>query len=146
MFRSLVPSASLARKPPWERSIARARYLTPRFCERPRPKSLINDSRLATSTTLIPAAAICRANSLPIPDEAPVTSAHGPNRSLSRFVFIWLLLVSASFFMSPASPLLPDNPMPQSPDPILKPPRLHHHHIGVVGAVRYRRHTLKDGE
>src|SRR6266852_2803093 len=28
---------------------------------------------------LIPEAAICRANSLPIPDEAPVTSAQGPN-------------------------------------------------------------------
>jgi len=27
--------------------------------------------------TLIPAAAICRANSLPIPDEAPVTRAPG---------------------------------------------------------------------
>jgi hypothetical protein len=35
-------------------------------------------------------AAICRANSLPIPDEAPVTSAQGPNlfyrvRRLSYF-------------------------------------------------------------
>jgi len=37
----------------------------------------------ATRTMLIPEAAICRANSLPIPDEAPVTSAHGPT-SLCR--------------------------------------------------------------
>src|SRR5712691_11470479 len=48
-------------------------------------------SRRATSTTLIPDAAICRANSLPIPDEAPVTSAHGPNRSLSIIAVILLL-------------------------------------------------------
>jgi hypothetical protein len=32
---------------------------------------------------LIPEAAICRANPLPIPDEAPVTSAQGPNLLLS---------------------------------------------------------------
>src|SRR5256885_5948465 len=49
-------------------------------------------SRLATSTTLIPDAAICRANSLPIPDEAPVTSAHGPNCPLSSAAFIVLFL------------------------------------------------------
>src|SRR5258708_19591805 len=53
-----------------------------------RPSSASNASRLATSTTLIPDAAICRANSLPIPDEAPVTSAHGPNCPLSSNAFI----------------------------------------------------------
>ena len=42
-------------------------------------------------TMLIPEAAICRANSLPIPDEAPVTSAHGPNLSLSSAALISLL-------------------------------------------------------
>src|SRR5258708_3523161 len=40
---------------------------------------------------LIPEAAICRANSLPIPDEAPVTSAHGPNLSLSSAALTLLL-------------------------------------------------------
>src|SRR5713226_4222603 len=57
-----------------------------------RPSSASNASRLATSTTLIPDAAICRANSLPIPDEAPVTSAHGPNCPLSSAAFIVLFL------------------------------------------------------
>src|SRR5215467_5152031 len=57
----------------------------------PRPASASADSRLATSTTLIPAAAICRENSLPIPDEAPVTSAQGPNCCLSRVVFIFAM-------------------------------------------------------
>src|ERR1700681_437187 len=57
-----------------------------------RPSSASNASRLATRTTLIPDAAICRANSLPIPDEAPVTSAHGPNCPLSSAAFIVLFL------------------------------------------------------
>src|SRR6266446_5756444 len=57
-----------------------------------RPSSVSNVSRLATSTTLIPDAAICRANSLPIPDEGPVTSAHGPNCPLSSAAFIVLFL------------------------------------------------------
>src|SRR4030095_1921618 len=57
-----------------------------------RPSSASNASRLATSTTLIPDAAICRVNSLPIPDEAPVTSAHGPNCPLSSAAFIVLFL------------------------------------------------------
>src|SRR6266478_4758082 len=54
-----------------------------------RPSSASNASRLATSTTLIPAVAICRANSLPIPDEAP--GAQGPNLSLSSTALIFLL-------------------------------------------------------
>jgi hypothetical protein len=41
-------------------------------------RSIISkSSRRATRTILIPEAAICCANSLPIPDEAPVTSAQG---------------------------------------------------------------------
>src|SRR5258708_3781780 len=56
-----------------------------------RPSSASNASRLATSTTLIPDAAICRANSFPIPDEAPVTSAQGPNLSLLSAALIFLL-------------------------------------------------------
>src|ERR1700730_7224890 len=40
---------------------------------------------------LIPEAAICRANSLPIPDEAPVTSAQGPNLFLSSATVIFSL-------------------------------------------------------
>src|SRR5713101_6026165 len=46
---------------------------------------------LSPCTTLIPAAATCLANSLPMPDEAPVTSAHGPNCRLSSAAFIVLL-------------------------------------------------------
>src|SRR5271168_2173171 len=42
-------------------------------------------------TILIPEAATCLANSLPIPDEAPVTSAQGPNLFLSSAAFIFLL-------------------------------------------------------
>jgi len=42
-------------------------------------------------TMLIPEAAICRANSLPIPDEAPVTSAHG-RTSLCRVLLSISLL------------------------------------------------------
>src|ERR1700730_9175785 len=61
-----------------------------------RPSSASNASRLATSTTLIPDAAICRANSLPIPDEAPVTSAQGPNRSLSTAALMFCSLLSNS--------------------------------------------------
>src|SRR5260370_34773372 len=53
-----------------------------------RPTSLSNASLLATITRLIPAAAICRANSAPIPVEAPVTSAHGPNCCLSSNAFM----------------------------------------------------------
>src|SRR5437660_6093813 len=64
-----------------------------------RPSSASNASRLATSTTLIPDAAICRANSLPIPDEAPVTSAHGPNRPLSSTAFIFLFLSYSSLLL-----------------------------------------------
>src|SRR6266446_5509863 len=39
-------------------------------------------------------AAICRANSGPIPDEAPVTSAHGPNCCLSSNAFMFPPLLS----------------------------------------------------
>src|SRR5258705_3328061 len=42
---------------------------------------------------LIPEAAICRAKSLPIPDEAPVTSAQGPNLFLSSATLISLRCV-----------------------------------------------------
>src|SRR6266478_9940977 len=55
------------------------------------PTSLSKSSRRATRTILIREAAICRANSLPIPDEAPVTSAQGPNLSLSSAALITLL-------------------------------------------------------
>jgi hypothetical protein len=52
----------------------------------------------STRTMLIPEAAICRANSLPIPDEAPVTSAQGPNlfyRVLLSSFFVFLALAFA---------------------------------------------------
>src|SRR6266436_2615395 len=34
----------------------------------------------------------------------------------------------------------------QRVDPILKAPHFHHHHLGVVGTMRHRSHTLKGGE
>ena len=40
-------------------------------------------TRRATSTRFNPLAASCRANSLPMPEDAPVTTAHGPNLCLS---------------------------------------------------------------
>src|SRR5260370_5225208 len=91
MSRSLVASASLSRKPSCDRSATTLRYRTLKPFARPCPTSSSKLSRRATSTTLIPDAAICRANSLPIPDEAPVTSAHGPNLLLSSAAVIFLL-------------------------------------------------------
>src|SRR6266853_4458399 len=103
-----------------------------------RPSSASKPSRLATSTTLIPAAAICRANSLPIPDEAPVTSAQGPNRSLSSAAFIVLFLsvdcTCCSIVQS------------HSADPIFQALYLHRHQVGVISGVRHRSHTLKSTE
>jgi len=43
-------------------------------------------------------------------------------------------------------PWLLDDCVSQGPDPVLKPLCLHHHHLGVVGAERNSRHTLKAGE
>jgi len=43
-------------------------------------------------------------------------------------------------------PWLLDDCVSQGPDPVLKPLCLHHHYLGVVGAERNRRHTLKSGE
>src|SRR5260370_14924067 len=57
-------------------------------------------------------AAIWRANSRPIPDEAPVMSAHGPNRLLSTLAFISIDLrgrsrvpYEAAIWSLPRSPL-----------------------------------------
>src|SRR5260370_3216592 len=57
-------------------------------------------------------AAIWRANSRPIPDEAPVMSAHGPNRLLSTLAFISIDLrgrsrvpYGAAIWSLPRSPL-----------------------------------------
>src|SRR6266550_489560 len=95
-----------------------------------RPSSASNVSRLATSTTLIPAAAICRTNSLPIPDEAPVTSAHGRNCPLSSAAFIVLFLsvdcTCCSIVWS-----------------LFEALHLHHHQVGVISGVCHRSHTLK---
>src|SRR3984893_7171024 len=93
-----------------------------------RPSPASNASRLATSTTLIPDAAICRANSLPIPDEAPVTSAHGPNCLLSSAAFIVLFLsldcTCCSIVRSLFQALC-----------------LHHHQVGVISGVCHRAGT-----
>src|SRR5712671_1340516 len=91
MSRSLVASASLSRKPSCDKSATTLRYRTLKPFARPCPTSSSKRSRRATSTTLIPDAAICRANSLPIPDEAPVTSAQGPNLFLSSATVIFSL-------------------------------------------------------
>src|SRR5260370_16133499 len=103
-----------------------------------RPRSASNASRLATSTTLIPDAAICRANSLPIPDEAPVTSAHGPNCPLSSVAFIVLFLSDDCTCCSIVQS--------HSADPIFQALYLHHHQVGVIGRVCHRSHTLKSTE
>src|SRR5260370_29519606 len=100
-----------------------------------RPSSASNASRLATSTTLIPDAAICRANSLPIPDEAPVTSAHGPNCPLSSATFIVL-------FPFCRLQLLLDRSFLQRADPIFQALYLHHHQVGVISGVCHHSHTL----
>src|SRR5260370_41363058 len=101
-----------------------------------RPSSASNASRLATSTTLIPDAAIRRANSLPIPDEASVTSAHGPNCPLSSAAFIVLFLFCRLH-------LLLDRSVSQRADPIFQALYLHHHHVGVISGVVHPSHTLK---
>src|SRR5258708_1840389 len=104
-----------------------------------RPSSASNASRLATSTTLIPDAAIRRANSLPIPDEASVTSAHGPNCPLSSAAFIVLFLFCRLH-------LLLDRSVSQRADPIFQALYLHHHQVGVISGVCHRSHTLKSTE
>src|SRR5260370_12007817 len=125
--------------------VVRGRHSTAKSLVISRPTSLSNASLLATSTRLIPAAAICRANSTPIPDEAPVTSAHGPNCCLS----------SNAFMSPPFCPLKLVNccatccsifSVSQRVDPILKAPHFHHHDLGVVGAMRHGSHPLKGGE
>src|SRR5260370_8592594 len=143
--RSFVCSASFGMKPSCERSIVRARTRTPKSLVIWRPTSLSNASLLATSTRLIPAAAICRANSGPIPDEAPVTSAHGPNRCLSSNAFMFPPLLSA-LTRQLLRDLLLRRFVSQRVDPILKALHFHHHHLGVVGAMRHGSHPLKGGE
>src|SRR5919204_501304 len=61
---------------------------TPKSRESSVPSASSKACRRATSTTLMCEAPIWRANSRPIPDEAPVMSAQGPNRLLSTFACI----------------------------------------------------------
>src|ERR1700724_2946052 len=79
MSRSSVAEASCLMKSSSETSSTTTRCSTPYRLLNSTPTSLSKSSRHATRTILIPEAAICCANSLPIPDEAPVTSAQGPN-------------------------------------------------------------------
>src|SRR3989442_6696256 len=58
----------------------------------PFPSSLSKSILLAAITTLRPLAASCVDSSSPIPEDAPVTRAHGPNLSLSNSCFIMFLL------------------------------------------------------
>src|SRR5260370_21568531 len=104
-----------------------------------RPSSASNASRLATSTTLIPDAAICRVNSLPIPDEAPVTSANGPNCPLSSAAFIVLFLSVDCTCCSIRS-------VSQRADQIFQALYPRHHQVGVISGVCHRSHTLKSTE
>src|ERR1700730_3939555 len=106
-----------------------------------RPSPASNASRLATSTTLIPDAAICRANSLPIPDEAPVTSAHGPNCCLSSNAFMFPPFQSAGMLQL-LRDLLLHRFVSQRVDPILKALYFHHHQVGVISGVCHHSHTL----
>src|SRR6266852_1866508 len=91
MSRSSVAEASRPMKSSLETSSTITRCSTPKRLLNSTPTSLSKSSRRATRTMLIPEAAICRANSLPIPDEAPVTSAQGPNLSLSSATVIFSL-------------------------------------------------------
>src|SRR2546430_4397186 len=60
---------------------------------RVRPTSSKRGRRRATSTRFNSLAASWRANSLPMPEDAPVTRAQGPN------VFVSMRLIEYSFFM-----------------------------------------------
>src|SRR5258707_6541324 len=91
MSRSSVAEASCLMKSSRETSSTTTRCSTPQRLLNSTPTSLSKSSRRATRTILIPEAAICRANSLPIPDDAPVTSAQGPNLFLSSTTLIFLL-------------------------------------------------------
>src|SRR5713101_3444008 len=91
MSRSSVAEASRPMKSSLETSSTITRYSTPKRLLNSTPTSLSKSSRRATRTMLIPEAAICCANSLPIPDDAPVTSAQGPNLFLSSATVIFSL-------------------------------------------------------
>src|SRR5579863_5420752 len=91
MSRSSVAEASCPMKSSLETSSTITRCSTPKRLLNSTPTSLSKSCRRATRTMLIPEAAICRANSLPIPDEAPVMSAQGPNLFLSSATVIFSL-------------------------------------------------------
>jgi hypothetical protein len=61
------------------RSASTTRYCTPNDRAMSAPTVSSRLPRLAASTTLMPDAATYLVNSLPMPDDAPVTSAQGPN-------------------------------------------------------------------
>src|SRR5579864_1465322 len=100
MSRSSVAEASCPMKSSLETSSTITRCSTPKRLLNSTPTSLSKSSRRATRTMLIPEAAICRANSLPIPDEAPVTSAQGPNLFLSSATLIFSLRSACLEFVS----------------------------------------------
>src|SRR6267142_1119389 len=139
MSRSSVAEASRPMKSSLETSSTITRCSTAKRLLNSTPTSLSKSSRRATRTMLIPEAAICRANSLPIPDEAPVTSAHGPNCPLSSAAFIVLFLFCRLH-------LLLDRSVSQRADPIFQALYLHHHQVGVISGVCHRSHTLKSTE
>src|SRR5260370_6875241 len=100
------------------------RSCTSKSCARPCPTLLCKLSRRATSPTLSREAASGRANALPIPDEAPVTSAHGPNRFLSIWVFMCVFSSCDSRPDPPQRPHHRPQAAPRLPLRFPVPPRL----------------------
>src|SRR5713101_4724736 len=141
MSRSSVAEASRPMKSSLETSSTITRCSTPKRLLNSTPTSLSKSSRRATRTMLIPEAAICRANSLPIPDEAPVTSAHGPNCCLSSNAFMFPPFQSAQIRQL-LRDLLLHRFVSQRVDPILKALYFHHHQVGVISGVCHHSHTL----
>src|SRR5258708_3881350 len=84
----------------------------PKVCASSPPSSSSAESRRATSTRCSPPAANCRANSLPIPDDAPVTTAQGPNVLVSMRLIAYSSDLSLDFSrercMSSIDGILPD--------------------------------------
>src|SRR5262245_45999130 len=83
---SAVARSTAGRKSSWERSTETTRVLTECRLRRSSASARSRSSRRATSTRFRPISARRRAKASPIPDEAPVTSAQGPNRSIKFFM------------------------------------------------------------
>src|SRR5215831_998529 len=85
---SAVACSMTGRKLSWDRSTGTTRVLTECWLCKSSASLRNLSSRRATSTRFIPTSARRRAKASPIPDEAPVTSAHGPNRSTKLLMVV----------------------------------------------------------